>query len=318
MSHKLRQLICAFFVAGAVQLAAFSQTPNDAASKSGEWIRVRSDDGEFSVEVPAAYGFFADKDGFSLTESNNTYQLREMHLYNAYHDRTLISFESYRAPKAALDALREKENRDRGRTSEIKAAGYRLKEVVLETAESYTVRRYLSSKDHIYVLTAASRGGETPAMKRFFESLAFAPGAQVPETTPAAVAFAALKGTPVGIEASPAKSPTADKTPTPTADKTPAATPDASADLKKLVIVVKPLASYTDAARRRLAQGVISLRITFAGKGYVSRVELIRTLPEGLLRQAVFAALRIRFLPQEVNNEPVTVSKLVEYSFNVY
>src|SRR5215211_1579537 len=82
---------------------------NTFAQDKPEWIRAVSDNGEFSVEVPAEYGFFADKNGFTVPASSNTYELREMRMFNAYTEKTLISFESYKANKAALEALRQKE-----------------------------------------------------------------------------------------------------------------------------------------------------------------------------------------------------------------
>ena len=84
------------------------------------------------------------------------------------------------------------------------------------------------------------------------------------------------------------------------------------------MIVSKPFASYTDAARSNGEQGIIRMRITFSKEGRISKLALVQTLKEGLQRQAVFAAIRIKFIPQEKNNEPLTVTKLIEYSFNIY
>ncbi len=96
-----------------LQTNVFAQT-----NQSSEWIRVRSDDGEFSVEVPADYKFIVDKTGFQVNDTYNNYQLEEVKMFNSYREKTLIAFESYKAGKKALDAIRESDNRN-GKSSEI-------------------------------------------------------------------------------------------------------------------------------------------------------------------------------------------------------
>jgi Gram-negative bacterial TonB protein C-terminal len=281
-----------------------------AQAQNSEWIRTYSDNGEFSIEVPAEYGFFADKDGFSVSAYFDTFYLREMNMLNAYQEKTLLSFETYKANNAALEAIREKESRG-GKISDGKKSGYKYKQVVMETADSYAVKRYFSSKNYIYILTAATRKGETAAMKRFFDSVRFQPGGRVASSSED-VAFAALKASPIEIDSAPDKVPPTDtkpNLPTPTV---------ADESVSKLVIVSKPLASYSEAARSKLEQGIIRMRITFSKDGPISKLALLQTLQEGLLRQAVFAAIRIKFIPQEKNNEPLTVTKVIEYSFNIY
>jgi hypothetical protein len=311
MPAKIFRVIFTFILMALAQWTVDAQ--NAPAGRVAGWIRVQSDNGEFSVEVPAEYGFFADKDGFSIGGSSGEYLLREMNMLNAFQEKTLVSFESYRAPKSALDVMREidKQSGD-GKTSEIKTAEYKIKQVVFETADSYTVKRYLSSKNHIYVMTAAARGGETPAMKRYLDSLVFKPGAKAPAPALDAVSFAALKATPIEIETKPAPATTP-------VDSRPGLPPaDPNEKIAKLVIISKPRVSYTEAARQKYEQGVVAMRIAFAKEGRISKIVILRSLREGLLRQSVFAALRIKFLPQEINNGPVTVTKLVEYSFSIY
>jgi len=305
MNLKIYYLLCFCVLLLLTPASAFAQEVDKT-----DWIRVASDNGEFSVEVPAGYGFFADKDGFSQSESYNTYALREMHLLNAYAEKTLISFESYRVNKGAIEALSKFEERS-GKVSEIKSGDLKIKQIVFQTPASYAVKRYFSSKNHVYVLTAASRSGETAAMKRFFDSLVFDRDAKAPDPALKAVAFSALKGTPVELDSAPDQ-----PLPKPGTVTTPP-TPDEKDDAK-LVIVSKPLAHYIDVARRNMEEGTVRLRVTFSKDGRVSKISTMKTLGHGLLRQSIFAALRIKFLPQEKNGEPVTVSKTVEYSFDIY
>jgi hypothetical protein len=84
-----------------------------------------------------------------------------------------------------------------------------------------------------------------------------------------------------------------------------------------VLILSKPFAAYTDAARDALTSGTVRLRATFGKDGRISKIAVVSGLENGLTRSAFFAALRVKFIPQEMDNELVSVSKVVEYSFNV-
>lgn len=291
-----------------LQTIAFAQ-----ANPSTKWIRVQSENGEFSVEVPDDYGFIADNAGFSVHDRLNNFPLEEVRMFNSYRDKTLIAFETYKAGKKALDAIREGDKRN-GKSSEIERGGIRFKQVLIKDDKFYAVRQYFNSKNYIYVLTAASRNGETAAMKRFFDSLIFKPDAAGGTAKiPDAVSLSALKTTEIEI----------DVKASPAADNPKLPPPDAGALLKDesyvpLQIISKPIPSYTNAARDTLEMGNVRLRIKFSGQGIVSGVGLLQTLGSGLTREAFFAALRIKFLPAEKDEKPVTVTKVVEYSFSIY
>jgi TonB family protein len=85
-----------------------------------------------------------------------------------------------------------------------------------------------------------------------------------------------------------------------------------------LQIISKPRPAYTDAARENNIQGTIRLRVMFLATGAIGAVQLVQGLPFGLTEQAVAAARQIRFEPKLVNGQPVTVTKIVEYSFTIY
>ncbi|MBA2621243.1 MAG: energy transducer TonB [Acidobacteria bacterium] len=306
---KIAVIFSSLFVFAAtilfLQTNAFAQT-----NQSAEWIRAQSDNDEFSVEVPADYGFFVDKTGFSVSDSSDSYPLEEVKMFNSFTEKTLIAFESYKAGKKALNAIIEQDARN-GKTSEIRLrSGASVKQVLIKTDKFYTVRQYLFSKNYIYILTAASRNGETPAMKRFLNSLVFKPessGSAIDDV----VLFSALKTSQIEIDENPEPLKKPDKSPT-------VSLPVRDESVEPLTIVLKPAASYTEAARQTAETGSIQIRITFSQKGFVSKVGLLKTLKSGLTRQAFFAALRIKFLPQEKDEKPVTVTKVVEYAFHIY
>lgn len=276
-----------------------------------QWFRVQSDNGEFSVEIPAKYNHVYDKDGFSTSRKSNNYQLKEMHLVNAYYEKTLLSFESYTAKKGSLEAEYEVDQRfpKEIKASEFESNNTKIKQLSLKTDDYYWVKQYLESKTHIYILTVATRNGENEVMKRFLNSLSFrADTKEKPDSNIAL--YSSLKVTPVVlIKAEKDKKIAAD-------DKI--STKDKVDDKSKLLIVNKPVPAYTDSARMKGVQGVIQLKTTFAEDSFIPKIEIVKVLPEGLLRQAIFAALRIKFMPEEKEGKPVAVIKTIEYNFAIY
>lgn len=83
-------------------------------------------------------------------------------------------------------------------------------------------------------------------------------------------------------------------------------------------IALKARPGYTDAARDSQVQGVVRLRITFLASGGIGSVTPVIELTHGLTEQAIKAARKIVFIPQRKNGTPVSVTKLVEYSFSIY
>jgi len=85
-----------------------------------------------------------------------------------------------------------------------------------------------------------------------------------------------------------------------------------------LRILSKPRPGYTDLARFYSIQGTIRLRVTFLAAGQVGTVTATSTLPFGLTHTAIDAAKRIHFEPAYQDGKPVTVTKLLEYSYSIY
>jgi len=83
-------------------------------------------------------------------------------------------------------------------------------------------------------------------------------------------------------------------------------------------IAVKPRANYTDGARRSETQGKVLLRVTFLANGGIGAISVISGLADGLTEQAIAAAMRIVFIPAQRNGVRYSVTKPVEYTFNIY
>ncbi len=85
-----------------------------------------------------------------------------------------------------------------------------------------------------------------------------------------------------------------------------------------LRILAKPKPSYIDLARVYEISGVVRLRVTFLKSGQIGEVIPVKKLPFGLTGMAIKAARGIRFEPAYMNGEPVSLTKLVEYTFTIY
>lgn len=303
-----------FLAAAALSLissiAVNSQNPS---STNTDWIRVQSDDGEFSIEVPPTYKFFYDNDGFSVGGSIREFSLRNMEMLNSYVDGTLLSFERYAGDHDAAAVMFESDSKSRGVTAssvETRPSGLKYRQIVSKTDQMYAVRQYFYTKGHIYVLTAASRGEETVAMRRFLDSvnIMMKPPATI---RPDAIVLSKLTPSRLNIEDETNNS----KASSVRKDQQP---PKPGPADKPLVIVNKPLASYTGAARRALTTGTIAVRVDFDADASVTRIAFIKMLSNGLSRQTLMAALRIKFIPAEKDGTPEKSSKLVEYTFSIY
>ena len=291
-----------------VLLASLSiSAQTDPGNNSNEWIRVHSDNGEFSIEVPADYGFFIDDNGFSISSALSDIPLREMRNLNAVRDGTFVSFEIYNAPDNALDRIfdSDKDHARADKVSKIKGPAFELRQIEFKSKGAEWKRRYFRGKKHIYILTAGSREGSSVVMDRFFNSLEFEPGAS--SNLGKGTSFSKLKVTIPTLEAAgtPDKKFPPVKPSQPDPNKTP------------VIILSKPQASFVEEARDKRVNGVVRLKVTLAANGSIPKIGIVSSLPHGLLRQAIFAAMRIKFLPQLVNGQPTDVTVTIEYSFSI-
>jgi hypothetical protein len=242
-----------------------------------------------------------------------------MRMLNAYHEKTLLSFEAYKtdSPKDVAGIFAESDERN-GKETEIKVGKSKFKQVLIKKENLYAVRRFFTSENYIYILTAASRTEDTPALKRFLDSLRFKTAkaqiepAQSAEANVKTVSFSALKISQLVIDQNPEPLKKNDDT------KMPPPKPADNKDSLPLSIIVKPIPSYTEAARSAGESGSIRVRLTFSKNGSITNIGFLSVLKEGLARQAAFAAIRLKFLPAEKDGKAITAAKLVEYSFSIY
>jgi len=84
---------------------------------------------------------------------------------------------------------------------------------------------------------------------------------------------------------------------------------------KKLRILSKPDASYTEEARRNNISGQVVLRVLFAETGQITQISVVRGLPFGLTERAIAAARQIEFEPAELDGKKVAYPLVVLYNF---
>jgi TonB family protein len=86
----------------------------------------------------------------------------------------------------------------------------------------------------------------------------------------------------------------------------------------ELLILSKPKALYTDAARVNDVEGSVRLKVTLLASGEVGSIVPVTTLPHGLTEQAVAAARQIKFEPKKLDGVPVSTTVTIDYSFEIY
>jgi hypothetical protein len=93
---------------------------------------------------------------------------------------------------------------------------------------------------------------------------------------------------------------------------------------RPLKVLRVPAAEYSGEARGRMIEGWIKLRITFLDTGaigdifYVNESDPQKELSKyGLLKNCYEAAKKVEFQPAVKDGKPVTVTKVLQYDFNL-
>jgi hypothetical protein len=87
---------------------------------------------------------------------------------------------------------------------------------------------------------------------------------------------------------------------------------------RTLRILSKPRPAYTELGRLYQITGKVVLSVPFLETGKIGVVSVVKGLPFGLTHQAVVAARRMAFDSPLKDGQPVSITKQVEYNFNIY
>jgi hypothetical protein len=238
-----------------------------------------------------------------------------MEMLNAVIDGSLVSFERYAGSKEALTRTydRDRMKKEVVENRELNEQGAKMRQLTLQTDKYFVIRRFFAHEDHVYVLTGASREGETPSIRRFLDSM-IVRSKDDPAFPDGSVPFTRLQASKVEVEDLTQKT---DNEPKP-AGQNLIQIKKPEADEKPILFVVRPTPWYTEEARAAHVSGNIMVKVTLDGNGFAPKIAYLRTLAGGLSRQALFAVLTLKFLPQETAGTPKTIVKTLEYTFNIY
>ncbi len=87
---------------------------------------------------------------------------------------------------------------------------------------------------------------------------------------------------------------------------------------QEVKITFKPRPSYTDQARSNQISGVVKLAVEFGADGKINFIYPVQSLPDGLTRNSIEAATKIKFEPARKNGEAATAIRIVDYTFEIF
>ncbi len=89
-------------------------------------------------------------------------------------------------------------------------------------------------------------------------------------------------------------------------------------DFKGVLIAMKPQPEYTESARLKKVTGMVRLQVAMLNNGSIGAISVVNELPDGLTESSIAAARKILFVPAKKDKVAVSVTKVVEYHFNIF
>ncbi len=86
---------------------------------------------------------------------------------------------------------------------------------------------------------------------------------------------------------------------------------------RKVVLISKPNARYTDAGRTHETEGSVILRVVFRSDRQIGEITVLQGLADDLTEAALAAARTITFEPAEKDGHPVSQYLTLEYRFSI-
>lgn len=87
---------------------------------------------------------------------------------------------------------------------------------------------------------------------------------------------------------------------------------------KSIKVISQSRAGYTERARKNRVKGTVLLMTEFRSDSKIGFVVPIKELPDGLTENSVESAKSIKFAPGVKGGKPVTMIRLLSYSFETY
>lgn len=297
------------------------------------WHRLESDSKDFSIAVPSGYQVLSDKEGYETAKmisrfppKTRTTKIDDIKMITASEGGASFLVESYHTTNLddALEILYMGKFKPEN-SIDFTSSSFHGKSTTKSDGGSYVLDVIFGSKDRIYRIFGAARSENNEHLKHFFSSVRLDGVAPFVLGSPLEGKIKEQEVLISGLQETPFVFEKAEKTETaptaiPVGDKmarVPGVRPQMQ-DPNRIFFAYKPNPSYTPKARKKGTVGTISFRVTFGAEGRIEKIVALNELENGLTEQAVKAARLIRFLPQQVDNKPVTVEKMIQYTFSIY
>lgn len=264
------------------------------ATGEAQWRTYAVEGEEFVVSFPNKPRMLSY--GVNIYYEPHGEKILEHRLYSAYANEAVFIIKSYKVknPKKALKEIFNAHRHIHGRDASLDDFTGKQHRSLRHSA--YESVQYDVMRQHVYIFQVISTSEQNPFIERFFSTLRL--GEALPDAE-VNLKLSSLETDDVSENSS--ESPLSSREVT-----------------RKARLLWRPEPSYTDAARKHNRQGYVRVRAVLSPTGNVSRVELIKGLPDGLSEQAIKAARSIRYLPAEKDGQLVSQYIIVEYSFNIY
>ena len=296
-------------------------------SVPAQWVRVESENKEFSCLLPAGFSVALDKEGFSRSSPRDLWDhvdYKNVRSLSGFSDGIAVFLEVYdvKGTKKGLAFITE--SISDVSIIQMQFENFTIRQVKREsddTSNSF----YIASKSQIYLVGYGSRERNSPSTARFLASIRLngkpifnSKIAPFPESSSVS-SLSALSETTEIVEQLIYKQDEKElkqkatqpaSMPQPNGPKSPGDGP--------LTILLRPRAAYTDSARHANEQGTIRLKIMFLANGHIGKITVLKKLRYGLLENAIRSAKRIKFIPAAKDGVPIDKEQIVEYSFSIY
>jgi hypothetical protein len=290
------------------------------STDSGDWVRIESENKEISFAFPKEYSYAFDKKGLRVPNPKNLFDAANytnLRSLTAHKNGVTMFFESYDSGQSKRTLPYFLGLYSKGRYQNLKFGDFAGLSITNDET-AFTTYYYLASSKHTYLIGIGAKDGNNPMIKEFLASVklggknAFGNITRTLPEPSETISLPTLVETPITIsyenEKSKGKNVTA-----------PAQQPVQPVGNRESVnVFFKPRAGYTVSARQSGVQGELRLRVFFSANGLITSIAVVDDLDDGLAKNAILAAKRIRFLPAMKDNAPVTVTKMVLYSFTLF
>ncbi len=294
------------------------------AQQISDWVQIESENKEISFAVPDNFSFAFDKKGFSHSNPKDfreKYDYKNLRSLTAYENGVTMFFESYDVKNSQKALSYFLYDYPQSKYQKISFENISGLQIILDKS-NYTSLYYFASEKNIYLIGFGARKPTGDTISKFLKTIklngkfVFEPNAERFKESDKILSIVNLPETPVEIvynltNRMPDKKKVSDKI----SDET--KKPELESE-KTFAIVLKPRPIYTDEARQKAEVGIVRFEVSFSENGRIKRIVINKDLRYGLTENAIKALKRLRFIPSESNNTPISSVKFIEYSFMVY